>query len=76
MTHFEKEVIERLGRIEEQNTTQFKRLEALEKAINGNGTPGLLTRVAGLEVNWRWAKWVCGAIGTGIGILVSHIIKR
>ena len=49
LTTFQQDVIDRLGRIEEQNTTQFKRLEALEKAINGNGRPGLLTRVQALE---------------------------
>ena len=76
MTHFEKDVIDRLGRIEEQNVTQFKRLEAMEKAIRGNGQPGLLSRVANLEMNWRWVKWLAGVIGAGVGYLASFITKN
>ena len=76
MNDFQQEVIDRLGRIEEQNKTQFKRIEAIEKAVNGNGQPGLLTRVANLELNWRWAKWLTGAIGAGVGYVIAHFTKN
>ena len=76
MTQFERDVIESLSRIEEQNKTQFKRIEAIEKAVNGNGQPGLLQRVANLETNWRWVKWLAGIIGAGIGFLASFITKN
>ena len=76
LTTFQQDVIDRLGRIEEQNKTQFNRLEALEKSINGNGQPGLLTRVGNLEMNWRWVKWLAGIIGAGVGFLASLFIKN
>jgi len=76
MNDFQQEVIDRLGRIEEQNKTQFQRIEAIEKAVNGNGQPGLLTRVANLEMNWRWVKWLAGIIGAGVGYLASFITKN
>ena len=47
--NFEHEIIDRLGRIEEQNKEQFKRLEKTEHTLNGNGHPGLTTRVQQLE---------------------------
>ncbi|MDD3886467.1 MAG: hypothetical protein PHI35_06330 [Victivallaceae bacterium] len=49
MTAFEREVIDRLARIEEQNITQFHRLEKLEKTVNGNGVAGLSARGEKLE---------------------------
>lgn len=49
MNTFEKEVIERLTRIETQNKTQFERIENLEKSLNGNGKKGLFERVQKLE---------------------------
>ena len=76
MTDFQQEVIDRLGRIEEQNKTLFNRLSELERAVHGNGRPGLLTRVANLEVNWRWAQWIAGAVGAGIGFAVSFFFKQ
>jgi len=45
---FERDVIDRLGRIEEQNKTQFKRIEAIEHTLNGEDV-GLTTRVRILE---------------------------
>lgn len=76
MTDFQQEVIDRLGRIEEQNKTLFNRITVMEKAMNGNGQPGLLTRVAALELNWRWIKWLAGAVGAGIGFLASMLYKH
>ncbi len=75
-TKFETEVLERLSRIEEQNKTQFKRIETIEKAVIGNGQPGLLTRVANLEVNWRWVKYLAGIVGAGIGYVFAHFTKN
>lgn len=49
MVAFEKEVIERLARIEEQNKTQFKRIKALDQTINGNGRNGILARIQAIE---------------------------
>lgn len=43
------EIIASLARIEEQNAEQNRKLERLEKAIFGNGKPGLTTRVQILE---------------------------
>lgn len=76
MTQFERNVIESLSRIEEQNKTQFKRIEAIEKAVNGNGQPGLLSRVAALELNWRWVKYLAGVVGAGIGYVFAHLTKN
>lgn len=42
LTDFEKDVIDRLGRIETKLDNDFR-------AIHGNGQPGLLTRVTKLE---------------------------
>jgi len=56
MTHFEREVIDRLGRIEEQNKTQFRRLEMVEHEIYGNGHPGLAQRVQAIEDHNRNRK--------------------
>ena len=78
LTNFQQDVIDRLGRIEEQNITQFKRLEALEKSINGNGHPGLLARVQALETAQKsgdkfhaaltaWAALIVSAAGVIIG---------
>lgn len=76
MNDFQQEVIDRLGRIEEQNKTLFNRITVMEKAMNGNGQPGLLTRVASLELNWRWAKWLTGVIGAGVGYVIAHFTKN
>ena len=76
MTKFERDVIESLSRIEEQNKTQFKRIEAIEKSVNGNGQPGLLTRVANLEMNWRWVKYLAGVIGAAAGYIAAFFTKN
>lgn len=49
---FEKEVLERLARIEEQNKTLFNKIDTHEKAINGNGKKGLIDRVGKLETKF------------------------
>ena len=73
MTHFEREVIDRLGRIEEQNKTQFKRLEAVERAINGNGHPGLAQRVQVLEDINRTRKESKTGVLAWLAIAISAV---
>lgn len=76
MTGSEKEVIERLTRIE---TTLGKIEEALKRdftVLHGNGQPGLVHRVGVLELNWRWVKWLAGVIGAGVGFLLSFFSKN
>jgi len=77
---FEREVIERLARIEEQQKTIFNRLGALEGAINGNGHPGLLTRVQTIENAGRHGHkaalvigWIITTLIAAYAALRSHI---
>lgn len=76
MTGSEKEVIERLTRIETALEEIRAALGRDYKVIHGNGSPGLLHRVAALELNWRWVKWLAGVIGAGVGFLASYFTKN
>ena len=76
MTGSEKEVIERLTRIEGAIGEVQEALKRDYKVLHGNGQPGLVHRVAALELNWRWVKWLAGVIGAGGGFLASFLTKN
>jgi len=70
MTDFERDVIDRLGRIE-------TKLDADFRALHGNGHPGLLDRVALLESemhelhskkSWfkEWLGWIFAFLNLGV----------
>lgn len=50
MTDFEKDVIDRLGRIETKQDTIEQKLDNDDEILHGNGKPGLLDRVTALEM--------------------------
>ncbi|MBR6371991.1 MAG: hypothetical protein IKS20_02305 [Victivallales bacterium] len=66
LTDFEKDVIDRLGRIETKLDNDFR-------AIHGNGQPGLLTRVTKLEeqqkINEGKKGWVKELLATLLSLL-------
>ena len=72
ITEFEKDVIDRLGRIETKLDNDFL-------AIHGNGQPGLLTRVAKLEEQQKltaskqnWVKeTIAWLVATGLAIYAA-----
>jgi len=76
MTGIDKEVIERLTRIETAICEIDKALKRDYTVLHGNGQPGLVHRVGALELNWRWVKWLAGIIGAGVGYLASFITKN
>ena len=47
--------------------------EKMEKAIFGNGRPGLVERVATLETKVALVSAVAGLIGSGIIELIKHL---
>ena len=71
MTKFEKEVIERLIRIETDFKNARNDLKEDHKILHGNGQPGLIHRVTVLENHWHWIKWLAGLVGTGVGVVLS-----
>lgn len=68
---FEREVIERLAKIESDLKFIHTDLKEDYKILHGNGQPGLIDRMTVLEHNWRWVKWLSGVIGAGVGIVLS-----
>lgn len=77
---FEKEVIDRLARIE-------TKLDADYRALHGNGHPGLIERVADLETAmeeqksrhkwWReLAGWVAAAVTVAMSTVLSYLQSR
>lgn len=72
MTKFEREVIERLTKIEERLT----QVGEDHKILHGNGQPGLIQRMTVLEHNWRWVRWLSGVIGAGVGVVLSLAAKK
>lgn len=76
MTGADKEVIDRLARIESSIEDIKEALKRDFNVLHGNGQPGLLTRVANLEVNWKWAKWLAGAIGAVAGYIAAFFTKN
>ena len=73
---FEREVLERLTKIEEQLKHFRADLGEDHKILHGNGQPGLIHRMTVLEHNWRWVKWLSGVIGAGVGIVLSLAAKK
>ncbi|MDD3886738.1 MAG: hypothetical protein PHI35_07695 [Victivallaceae bacterium] len=71
MTSFEREVIDRLARIEEQNITQFNRLEKLEKTVNGNGVAGLSSRVEKLETEKKQNGRIISLVALALSVLAN-----
>ena len=76
MTGTEKDVIDRLARIESAIDDIKEALKRDYRLLHGNGHPGLEHRVGALELNWRWVKWLAGIIGAGVGYLASFITKN
>ena len=76
MTGIDKEVIDRLARIETALEEIRDALGRDYKVLHGNGQPGLVHRVSALELNWRWVKWLAGIVGAGIGFLASFFTKN
>ena len=76
MSGADKEVIERLTRIETTLGEIEKALKRDYTVLHGNGQPGLVHRVGVLELNWRWVKWLAGVIGAGVGFLASYFTKN
>ena len=61
-------VIEMLGRLDE-------RTERIDRTLNGNGQPGLVQKVEGLEAS-KNRVWGVGAAVTFIGGLVEYLFHR
>lgn len=76
MTDFETDVISKLTRLETAMEEIQNALARDYKVLHGNGRPGLVHRVSSLELNWRWIKYLAGAIGAGVGFLVSLLTKN
>ena len=76
MNGVDKDVIERLTRIESAIEEIKEALKRDYKLLHGNGQSGLEHRVAALELNWRWVKWLAGIIGAGIGYAVAFFTKN
>ncbi|MBR0422942.1 MAG: hypothetical protein IJI85_10255 [Clostridia bacterium] len=76
MTGSEKEVIDRLARIESAIEDIKEALKRDYHLLHGNGRPGLEHRVGALELNWRWVKWLAGVIGAGVGFIASFLTKN
>lgn len=74
-TAFEKEVIERLAELRGDVKEIKADLAEDYKVLHGNGRPGLVSRVAVIENDWAWAKWVTGIVGGVIGFAASMIVK-
>ena len=60
-----------LTSILEQNKTIFKTLKDIDKAINGNGRPGLIERVTTLETQSNGANKNITVVGWLITTLVA-----
>ena len=73
---FQTEVLERLTELRGDVKTIKSNLAEDYKILHGNGRPGLVYRVTVLENNWRWIRWIAGAIGGIIGFFVSMIVTR
>lgn len=70
--------IETIARTEEKIDSLIIKVDRLEYSINGNGTPGLKTRVDRIEQIVKVALWICGTVGTlmatGIGYIVVKVV--
>jgi hypothetical protein len=55
-----------------------KEVEGLSKLIVGNGNPvsGVLFRLATLEGNWKWGRWLLVVTATAvIGVFIGHVLR-
>ena len=76
MTGFENDVISKLSKLEAAMEEIKGALTRDYKVLHGNGRPGLVHRVSVLELNWRWVKYLAGAIGAGVGFCVSLFTRN
>ena len=76
MTKFEQDVISGLARLENEVKGIKEALERDRVILHGNGRPGLLHRVAALELNWRWVKYLAGVIGASAGYVAAFFTKN
>jgi hypothetical protein len=70
-----------LAAINEHLSNQDKILARLDAAVNGNGRPGLLTRVDRLEQRaaselWARRRVVAAAIGAAFAAMVGFFVHR
>ena len=73
---FEREVLERLTKIESDLKSIHTDLKEDYKILHGNGKPGLIDRLTLMEQNWAWVKWLFGIVGGIAGIVLSLVLKR
>jgi Uri superfamily endonuclease len=72
-----------IARMEERQEAQGQKLTAFDEkldrlvyAMEGNGTPGLKTRIDRLEQNDARRKWILRLIATSVvGIVVTQVAK-
>jgi len=74
MNSYEKEVIERLTRIEENIKQVRDDLQEDYKILHGNGQPGLVQRVTVLETNQKAKENHVGIIAGIIGFIINAAI--
>lgn len=74
LSNFQREVLERLTRIEEQTIQQGKDIAAINKTLHGNGHPGVLDRVLTLETEADLQKEHKGGIYAVIAWVVTTAI--
>ena len=75
---FEREIAERLARIEVTVESTHEELSALKRAVFGyNGQlPGLMTRLDRIEQGERRRKWAVRAILVGLVSIVAEAVAR
>ncbi len=71
MNSFEKDVIERLSRIEENINKLKGDLKEDYKILHGNGQPGLIHRITVLEINQKAKENHYGMFAGIIGFIVN-----
>lgn len=74
MNSFEKEVIDRLARIEENIEGLQGKLTNDYKVLHGNGQPGLVDRVTALETSQKSKATHTGFFAGIIGFIVNAAI--
>ena len=74
MTSYEKEVIERLTKIESDIGNLHEYLNADFKVLHGNGQPGLVHRVTVLETNQKAKENHFGIVAGIIGFIINAAI--
>ena len=74
MNSYEKEVLERLTRIEENIKSVRNDLKEDYKILHGNGQPGLVHRVTVLETNQKAKENHFGIVAGIIGFIINAAI--